>query len=323
MKARGVSERRGCLLAGISRSGFRYRSHPRNDALLADALRSYSRAHPREGYRKGMAHAVAILGEPVNHKRAARVWRMEGLSVPRKKRKRRRGKGVPTSPVAMRPNHVWAMDFLEDSSTDGRKLRFFAVTDEFTRESLVIEVARSFKAEDVKAVLAWLFVEYGIPDYIRCDNGPEFIAFVVAEWLENKGVNTAYIEPGKPWQNGKCESFNGRFRDECLNMEIFFGVKDARVITNRWRKHYNETRPHGSLGYLAPRVFKRNWMAEASGALPPGPRDLLLAADPDERERPPMKDGPSVSASATALGSLPSVALSSGRVTTAYAGTKP
>ena len=274
MKTRDVSERRSCQLTGISRSGYRYHARPRDDVALSGTLREYSQQHPREGYRKALAYAITILGEPVNHKRVERIWRKEGLSVPQKKRKRRRGKGVPQPPVALCPNHVWAMDFVEDSSVDGRTLRFFAVTDEFTRESLVIEVGRSFRAKDVKATLAWLFVEFGKPAFIRCDNGPEFVAAEVAKWLEKKGVNPAYIEPGKPWQNGKCESFNGRFRDECLNLEIFYGVMDAKAMVNRWRRHYNETRPHGSLGYVAPRVFKRQWLAVHAGALPPRPPAL-------------------------------------------------
>lgn len=313
LRLRGVSERRSCWLVGISRSGNRYHSSPRAEVRLVDALREYSRRHPREGYRKAGPKVAEMLGEPINHKRIERIWRQAGLTVPRKTRKRRRGKGVAKPPVAAYPTHVWCMDFLQDSTLSGRKLRLFAVTDEFTRESLLIEIGRSFKAVDVQAGLKRLFRKHGQPKFIRCDNGPEFVAKVVAGWLETKGVGTAYIEPGKPWQNGKAESFNGRFRAECLDMEVFYDGPDARKIVNSWRNHYNQIRPHGSLGYVAPAIFKEQWLARNAGALPPHPRDLSLKANPDEAERPPKKDGPSVLALAAALGSRPRVALSSGR----------
>jgi putative transposase len=316
IKKHGVSERRACWLAGISRAGYRYQCVRPDDTALADALREYSRAHPREGYRKACQYAERTLGEPVNDKRAERVWRQEGLTVLKKRRLRRRGKGISHAPVANGPNHIWAMDFLQDSSKDGRQLRFFAVTDEFTRENLCIEVNRSFKATDVKKVLSWLMIEYGHPQTIRCDNGPEFIAAAIKTWLDEKDVNTAYIEPGKPWQNGKCESFNGRFREECLNMEVFRGVLDARVLVERWRKHYNEVRPHGSLGYLSPRVFKQQWLAEHGGGsapTPPGFTALLSNADGIKqgvRRRVLLLPA---SESVPALRSLPSGALSSGQ----------
>ncbi len=314
LKAEGVSERTSCSLVGVARSGFRKKPKTADDTRLAESLRDYSRRHSREGYRKAAKYAATKLGEPVNHKRAYRVWRREGLIVPRKSRKRRRGKGLPHLPGAVRPNHVWAMDFVSDSSTEGRALRFFAVADEFTRESLCIIVARSFRAVDVKAALETLFMEHGTPLFIRCDNGPEFVAKVVKDWLDGQSVNTSYIEPGKPWQNGTCESFNGRFREECLDMEVFFGVRDAQATVDGWRRHYNETRPHGSLGYRSPVAFKREWQEEARRGAAPVPRDFSHGNPKQvETKKDVSVEGtrPPASEPATALRSRPRGALSS------------
>ena len=266
--------RRSCGFVGMSRNGYRYRPVPRDDSQLLGVLRDYSRAHPCEGYRKAMAVARKELGEPVNHKKVERLWREEGLSVPRKRRRRRRGKGIPRAPVAEKTGHVWTMDFAEDSSQDGRKLRFLAITDEFTRECLVITTGRSCRARDVKHTLEGLFRTEGRPDHMRCDNGPEFTAGELSDWLEERGIGTDYIDPGKPWQNGKAESLNSSFRRECLDHEVFYGVEDAAIIVERWRRHYNETRPHGSLAYLSPAEFKGRLTEQAQGALPPGPQDL-------------------------------------------------
>jgi transposase InsO family protein len=270
---------------------------------------------------------VELFEEAVNHKRVERLWREHGLTVPKKHRRRRRGKSTAVRvPVALYPNHVWTYDFLEDSCVQGRKLRFLTVTDEFTRESLTIEVRRSFPAWKVIAVLRRLFMEFGVPEYLRSDNGPEFIAKALREWLEEAQVRTVYIEPGKPWQNGLGESFNARFRDECLDMEVFFGVQDAQRIVERYRQYYNAERPHGSLGYQSPLRFKQTWLQQQAGALPPAPRSLTLwdhpdAAEdaPDLWERPGDSPDPSGLVPASALGSLSSGALSSGRVPEDYA----
>ncbi len=323
---RGVSERRACALLTISRSGHRYRGCPSSDTLVLDALKDHSRKHPREGYRKAYKTIKTLFAEPINHKRVERLWRTNKLTVPRKKRKRRRGKSaVGRVPTPRYPNHVWTYDFVEDSCVGGRKLRFLTVTDEFTRESLTVEVSRSFPSKQVIATLSWLFVEYGTPVYLRSDNGPEFIAGALQQWLRRSGVGATYIDPGKPWQNGLCESFNGRFRDECLDMEVFYGVTDARRIVDRWRRYYNGKRLHGSLGDRPPLEFKRRWMNDEAGALPPHPRSLTHRVDPDGRkkhgvnkERPPVTRGPSVSTPAPALGSHSCVALSSGRAEQGY-----
>jgi len=331
--ARGISQRRACELSGVSRTGYRYRGRPRDDRLVVEALKDYSRLHSREGYRKAHAKARFPAGTgPINHKRIERLWRINGLTVPRKKRKRRRGKSTcPRPPVPRYPNHVWAYDFMEDSCAQGRKLRFLTVTDEFTRESLTVEVRRSFPARKVIATLSWLFVEYGQPVYLRSDNGPEFIAGALKSWLERSGVGTSYIEGGKPWQNGLAESFNGRFRDECLDMEVFYGLKDAQMITERWRTYYNARRPHGSLGYRSPLEFKRSWAERNAGALPPHPRSLTPCGPKQvqetmmEREKGAVAEDqlPPAPDPAAALGSHPCVALSSGRADEEYSEPSP
>jgi putative transposase len=209
---------------------------------------------------------------------------------------------------------------MSDACLSGRKLRLLTVIDEFSRQSLAIEVDYRFPSWKVKDALARLFREHGAPDFLRSDNGPEFVAKGISTWLEDVGVQTRYIDPGKPWQNAFGESFNGTVRDECLNMEVFHSVQDARVIIGRWMRYYNDERLHSSLGYVTPDEFRRLWDKDL-GALPPNPRDLSLWGHPDgsflarpKKERPgSIEPGPSVLAPATALGSLPSVALSSGR----------
>lgn len=326
MRTAGISQRRACGLAGIGRSSCRYRSRPRDDAKLVEQLQLFSRRHPRLGYRMAHASLPGDFGR-VNHKRVARLWRRHGLSVPRRRRRRRGSKKGLVPLRATHPNHVWTYDFMHDSCLNGGKLRFLTVVDEFTRESLTIEINASFPAKRVMFVLAWLFTIYGRPEYLRSDNGPEFIATAVRQWLSNVGVKTRYIDPGKPWQNAFGESFNSRFRDECLNQEVFYGLADARVIVNRWWRYYNTERPHSSLDYKSPYEYKREWLAAHAGALPPHPQDLSLCGQPDEEDkerrtvglnRPRVERGPSVLPPASALGSLPSGALSSLTTATLY-----
>jgi hypothetical protein len=164
--------------------------------------------------------------------------------------------------AATRPNEVWTYDFIHDACFGGRKLKMLTVVDEFTRECLAIEVATSLRSERVIAVLRRLFEERGGPEYIRSDNGPEFIAELIRRWLKERSLETIYITPGHPWENAHEESFNGRFRDECLNMEVFSNVAEARVVIEQWRRHYNEERPHSSLGYRAPAEFLEAWLAD-------------------------------------------------------------
>jgi putative transposase len=200
----------------------------------------------------------------VNHKRVERLWRREGLKVPQKQAKRRRLWLNGGSCVRLRAaykDHVWSYDFVADRTSDGRAFRMLTIVDEHTRESLAIDVARKLKSEDVLERLSDLFICRGVPKYIRSDNGPEFTANKVREWLKSVEVQTLFIEPGSPWENGYIESFNGKLRDELLDRELFDTLLEAKVLIERWRRHYNTVRPHSSLGYRppAPEASERGW----------------------------------------------------------------
>jgi putative transposase len=219
-----------------------------------ERLQQIARAHPRYGYRR--ACAVVRRDVVVNHKRVYRLWKQAGLGLKRRVRRRRRGTG--TLPLQARyPGHVWTYDFLHDACMNGRKLKLLTVVDEFTREALAIEVASALPSRVVKAVLNRLFHHHGAPQYLRSDNGPEFLAKLLRTWLTKQGTHTLYIEPGCPWQNGKGESVNGRLRDECLNTEVFLNLAEAKVRIEHWRHQYNTERPHSSLGYRTPYEFKQ------------------------------------------------------------------
>jgi putative transposase len=254
--ARHVSERRSCELVKITRSSVRYTAQPSMDVELADELRTIAAQHPRFGYRR--AHALLQrAGQPLNHKRVARVWRITGLSLPRR-RPRRRYKAEPVGSIsqAMRPNEVWTYDFVHDWCANGQRLKLLTVIDEFTRESLTIETRTSIKSRTVIEILERLRSERGAPTYLRSDNGPEFVANGVRDWLAAKQIGALYIKPGSPWQNARGESFNGRLRDECLNVEWFNNLREAKVVIESWRQHYNEERPHSSLKYQTPVEFR-------------------------------------------------------------------
>jgi len=313
LKHEGVSERRACHLARIGRSSFRYQLHPRDDRELAERLKQIANKHKRYGYRRAWA-LLRRDGETVNHKRVWRVWNKEGLQVPRQRRKRRGGSGGSVPCKALYPNHVWTYDFIHDWCEHGQKLKMLTVLDEFTRECFRIEVGRSIRARDVIRVMAHIFALRGRPEYLRSDNGPEFIAEALSKWLAETGTGTIHIEPGKPWQNAFEESFHGSFRDECLNMEVFCSPKHAQVIVEKWRIHYDQDRPHSSLGYLTPVEFRQAWEQQNAGALR-RPRSLALSGAPEgqQKERQDAWSCPSVRSPASALGSLSSVALSSKR----------
>ena len=221
---------------------------------LVEAIRRLAKKYPRYGYRLITAK-LRQEGWYVNHKRVQRLWAKEGLQVPYK-RKRKRSQGSSANSCSVKVpeyiNHVWTYDFIEDRTEDGRKLKFLTVLDEYTRESLEIEVGRSIRAKDVIGVLEYLFAIRGTPGFIRSDNGPEFIADAIKGWLVEKGVGTLYIEPGCPWENGYAESFHGTFRNELLDRELFGSVKEAKVLAEQWRLEYNHHRPHSSLGYRTP-----------------------------------------------------------------------
>ena len=208
----------------------------------------------RYGYRR-VTEMLRRRGWKVNHKRVERLWRREGLKVPQKQPKRRRLWFNDGSCVRLRPacrDHVWSYDFVHERTHDGRAFRMLTLIDEYTRECLAIDVSRRMTSESVLERLSDLFMRRGVPDHIRSDNGPEFTAIRVREWLGRIGVKTLFIEPGSPWENGYIESFNGKLRDELLDREIFDTLLEAKVLTERWRQEYNTVRPHSSLGYRPP-----------------------------------------------------------------------
>lgn len=251
----GVSERLACRVLGQYRSTQRkLPTTPDDEAALTADIIELARQYGRYGYRRITA-LLQEAGWQVNHKRVERIWRREGLKVPPRQPKRGRLWLADGSCIRLRPehpNHVWSYDFVEDRTHDGRKYRMLNVLDEFTRECLAIRVQRRLNSTDVINVLTYLFSLHGIPGHIRSDNGPEFIAHSVRNWIAAVGANTAYIEPGSPWENGYCESFNARLRDELLDGEIFYSLKEAQTLIEGWRRHYNTTRPHSALGYRPP-----------------------------------------------------------------------
>jgi len=228
------------------------------DAPLMEAMTSLAGKHPRYGYRRVWA-LLRRAGFDLSPQRTHRLWRKAGLQVP-KKRRRRRVPGAMKKPRPKEPegkNHVWAWDFVHDSCANGQVLKCLTVVDEFTRESLAIEVAGSIRAADAIKTLGRLIASHGAPAVLRSDNGPEFVAHKLAEWLDEEGIETAFIQPGRPWQNGTNESFNGKFRDECLDAEWFSSRREARAIIEAYRREYNDFRPHSSLGYQTPNEFKK------------------------------------------------------------------
>jgi putative transposase len=251
---RGVSERRACGLASCTRSVARYRLDRDPQEELRARLRELAARKPRYGYRR-LTALLRRAGERVNPKRVHRLYRLEGLSVRRKKRKKLARAPKPVLPRAEQINQRWCMDFVEDSLATGRKLRTFNVLDEHPRECLVIEADTSLPAVRVTRVLERLVGERGAPVEITVDNGPEYTSTELEGWAEKHGVTLHFNRPGKPTDNPFIESFNGKFRDECLNENWFLGVRDARRILEAWRREYNEERPHSSLGYLTPAEF--------------------------------------------------------------------
>jgi len=251
----GVSERRACRVLNQPRSVQRHQSNKtgEEEVLRGDIVRLAS-TYGRYGYRRITA-LLRAEGWIVNHKRVERIWREEGLKVPSKQPKRGRLYLNDGSCIRLRPcykNHVWSYDFVSDRLHNGKKIRMLTLIDEYTRKCLAIRVGSSLKSDDVLDTLSTLFITEGVPDYIRSDNGSEFTAKALREWIGSLGVKTAYIEPGSPWENGYNESFNGKLRDELLNREMFYSLKEAQVLIEQWRRHYNEVRPHSSLGYRPP-----------------------------------------------------------------------
>lgn len=253
-----VSERRACRVVGQARATQRYEPlKPDQDRPLVKRMAGLRRKHPRYGYRR-IWNELVREGWRVNRKRVHRLWREAGWQIRRKAKKKRRLGSSENSCMehsAEHRGHVWSYDFVLDRTEDGRQLKFLPILDEFTRESLSIEVERSITGDYVVDTLAYLFEVHGAPEFIRSDNGPEFIATAVKDWLEDSGVQTLYIEPGSPWENGYSESFNSRFRDELLDRELFMTLAEAKVLAEQHRVFHNLDRPHSSLGYRTPAEF--------------------------------------------------------------------
>lgn len=251
----GVSERRACRVLKQPRSTQRYQVQvDGEEPALTERIVALASQYGRYGYRR----VTALLqqeGWSVNHKRVERIWRHEGLKVPAKQPKRSRLWLNDGSTIRLRPlfpNHVWSYDFVQDRTQDGTSFRLLNIIDEFTREALLIRVARRLNHQDVLAALSWLFLLRGVPAHIRSDNGSEFTAKQVRDWLASMTVRPLFIEPGSPWENGYIESFNGKLRDELLDREIFYNLREAQVLIEEWRWHYNTQRPHSALGYRPP-----------------------------------------------------------------------
>lgn len=258
----GVSERRACAVIGQSRSTQRLinPSHSEVEEEIRAFLRDFAKKHPRWGWRRGH-DALRDEGWHVNHKRVQRLWREEGLKVPYRKRKKRLT-GIGVQVGAMRPiapNVIWAMDFQFDQTSDLRPLKMLNIIDEFTRECLTIDVARSITADDVVNRLDELMKERGAPHYLRMDNGPEFVAHALNDWCRFNKAGSLFIDPGSPWQNGWIESFNARLRDEFLNGQQFDSLLEAKVLLEDWRHEYNHERTHSALRRLTPVKFAETW----------------------------------------------------------------
>ena len=254
-KELGASERKACTTLRQQRSTQRYRATASAySVLVRQAVIAYATEYGRYGYRR-IAALLRMDGWGINDKRVERIWRQEGLKVPAKQPKRKRLWLNDGSCIRLRPsweNHVWAYDFVQARTCNGKQFRVLVVIDEYSRKCLALFAARSIRAEQVMHVLADLFIQHGIPDNLRSDNGPEFVATKLKQWLLALDVQTQYIEPGSPWENGYCESFIGKLRDELLNGEIFTSMKEAEVVIERWRTLYNTRRPHSALGGLPP-----------------------------------------------------------------------
>jgi transposase InsO family protein len=261
-----MSERRACRVLGQPRSSQRRQSKPRDDeGALVKRMLQLVRERPRFGYRR-IGALLRAEGYRAGATRMLRLWRQEGLKVPQKKRKRRRLGASANGLVHRRAeakNHVWTWDFVFDRTTAGSTLKWLSIVDEYTRECLALKADRSITSEDVIDTLAELLAMRGVPQHIRSDNGPEFIAHAVRQWLGQVGVETLYVEPGSPWENGYVESFHSRLRDEFLATEEFESLAAARKLTAAWKDDYNHRRPHGSLGYVAPAVFAARCPASA------------------------------------------------------------
>jgi putative transposase len=267
-RRRGLSQRRSCTLLTVARSALGYRSmKAERDAPVLARMAALSAQYPRYGYRR-IRIFLGRDGWSMSPGRAWRLWRRARLQVPRKRPRKRIATGRPRPQAPTGANQVWSYDFVFDWCANGQQLKCLTITDEWTKEGLAIEVDGRIRSGRVIEVLSRLISERGAPLYLRSDNGPEFVARALLEWIVEQGIEIVLIDPGKPSQNGATESFNGKFRDECLSLEWFRSRAEAKVVIEAWRRHYNEVRPHSSLGYLTPAEFvatlKENDAAPAS-----------------------------------------------------------
>lgn len=300
----GVSQRKACETLDQSRSTQRYELRlPVKDASIIEAIQKQIEKHPRYGYRR-ITIELKKDHWALNVKRVYRIWCDHDWAVPKKKRRKKRGRdgGSANACHKKRPehiDHVWSYDFMHQTLENGRKARILSVLDEFTRECLTIDVGIRITAQDVIDILRYLFLVRGEPAFIRSDNGPEFTAKKVKKWLSDMGVKTLFIEPGSPWENGYMESFNSHMRDECLDREIFVGMDELRYMCEKYRLDYNHYRPHQSLGYLSPAAFSAMRKREIPGALPPSPRNLPQGGSEhplEEAGQPKLADAPILAA---------------------------
>lgn len=262
---RGLSQRRACSLCDLPRSSCRYQHRPKpvDEPVLVEHLQQFAKRRRRRGYR--LVHQeLCRKGWRINHKRVYRLWKKQKLNVKPRRRNKKRRSGASVSEVqATAPNQVWCLDFLEERTLSGGRLRVLSIGDEFTRQSLALVAGSSFHSEHVCSVLEDLFCQHGMPQMLRMDNGPEFIALALRGLCYRSGIRLGFIAPGKPWQNGFAESFHARLRDEFLDGEVFLSVHQAQVLLDQWRRYWNQERLHSSLGYLPPDEFANNWRTAA------------------------------------------------------------
>ena len=279
-QGRGLSSRRACALLSVARSTLGYQSRlAEKDAPALVAMRRLAAQYPRYGYRR-IRIFLKREGHTMSTDRTHRLWRSAGLQVPRRRPRRRTAIARPRPLPAAAANHVWAYDFVFDTCANGQTLKCLTIVDEWTRECLAIDVAGGIRSGRVIEVLTQLVSLHGTPRYLRSDNGPEFVAAAILRWLQEATIDTALIDPGKPWQNATDESFNGKLRDECLSLQWFRNRIDARVSIEQWRRHYNEVRPHSSLEYLTPAEYKAKHLAD----LFDGGRSPAMPARADQEE---------------------------------------
>jgi putative transposase len=266
--AKGLSQRRACTLVKVGRSALRYQStKAEKDAPVLAAMAELSAQYPRYGYRR-IAIFLGRDGHSMSFGRAHRLWRRAQLQVPRKRPRKRIATGRPRPNAPTGANQVWSYDFVFDWAANGQQLKCLTVTDEWTKEGLAIEVDGSIRSGRVIEVLSQLVSERGAPLFLRSDNGPEFVSRALLKWIVGQDIETALIDPGKPWQNGATESFNGKFRDECLSLEWFRSRAEAKVVIETWRQHFNAVRPHSSLGYLTPAEFVTRLKQQDAASVP-------------------------------------------------------